>query len=699
MRLSRKSFKIFLSKNWENIVNIAVFVVIYAFLLSYFKPSLILLDTHISGGDTGSFNYPLVYLKDYLLPHGKLIGWSPGWYAGIPMFQYYFSFPFLLAVLLSYLISLNVAFKIITILGTFLLPLATFFSMKLMKFNFPMPIIATILIFPFLFNQGNSMWGGNIPSTLAGEFSFSLSLAFTVLFFGLIYKGMQEKKFIVQNSILFALISLTHVYTMLFAGISSLFLIIKKDRKESVQNFKYLFKVYLISLFIIGFWAIPLLEKMQYRTPFDYIWTIGDIKEIFPDIILPVCALSALGFYMGLKKRDERIFFIIFSIIIALILYKFAIFLKLTDIRFIPFVQLFLAFIAAYFIFNFIEKKRAKWLLVVLILILVLFWVNKNTTYISFWIEWNYSGYESKQSWSQFNAINTYLASLPEGRIVHEFSNVHDKFGTVRSFESFPLFAKKPVLEGLFIESGLNAQFVFWIQSEISETPTCPLPRTSCSSFNLENGTKHLKLFNVNYIVATSDKLKNAIRNNSEYTFLKSFDEIEIYKINNTGKYVELAKYEPILAENKNWKKLSYDWFKNPDLIDMPIVFSNENDGMFKSVLQDENLSKLDKIPVDQNCFIDENVTNDEVRIKTSCIGKPLLVKISYYPNWKVEGASKVYHVTPAFMLIFPEKENVRLFYENTILDTVGEVFSIIGIIICILYFFSKKFSKFLDAI
>jgi len=699
MKLKRKTVKNLLSKNWETIINISVLLVIWGFLLSYFKPSLILLDTHISGGDTGSYNYPLEYLKNNLLPHGNLIGWSPGWYAGFPMFQYYFSFPFLLTVLLSYLIPLNVAFKIITVLGTFLLPLLTFFSMKMMRFKFPMPIIAAIFVLPFLFNQGNSMWGGNIPSTLAGEFSFSLSLAFTVLFFGLIYKGIYEKKYIIQNSILFALISLTHAYTMLFAGISSLFLLIKKDKKSFIQNFKYLFKVYLISFFIIGFWAVPLLEKMQYRTPFDYVWVISNLKEMFPDVILPIFALAIFGFYKGFKNRDERIVFIIFSLMVALILYRFAIYLKLTDIRFIPFFQLFPVFVAAYFISQMIEKIKGKWLLVIMLLILTLFWVNKNTTYISFWIEWNYGGYESKQTWDQFNSINNYLASLPPGRIVHEFSNVHDKFGTVRAFESFPLFAKKPVLEGLFIESGVNAPFVFWIQSEISETPTCPLPRVQCSSFSLENGIKHLKLFNVNYIVATSDKLKSTIRKNSECIFLKSFDEIEIYRLNNTGKYVELPRYEPVLVETKDWKKVAYEWFKDIDLVDVQLVFSEKNDGKFKTVITNDDLSTINKIPIESNCSIYENVTNDEVRIKTSCIEKPLLIKISYFPNWKVEGASKIYLVSPAFMLIFPEKEDVRLYYDDTSFDLAGKFFSVIGIVICLLCLGSKKFSRFLNSI
>jgi hypothetical protein len=118
------------------------------------------------------------------------------------------------------------------------------------------------------------------------------------------------------------------------------------------------------------------------------------------------------------------------------------------------------------------------------------------------------------------------------------------------------MFTGKPVLEGLYIESGLSAPYVFYIQSEISEKPTCPLPNMKCSWFGLENGTKHLKLFNVDYLIATSDKLKLALRENEEWILLKNFREIEIWKLNNSRKYVEAPKYEPVLIVSKDWKEV-----------------------------------------------------------------------------------------------------------------------------------------------
>ena len=678
----------------EDIISLVIIIAIFAYLFYYFKPSLLLSQTTISGGDTGSHNYLVYYLKNYLLPHGQIIGWSPDWYAGIPIFQFYFSFPYLLMILLSSIIPLQIAVKIITILGTFLMPITTFAAMKMMGFKHPVPIIAAIFVLPFLFMEANSMWGGNIPSTLAGEFSYSLSFSLTILFFGSVYKGIKSNKHLIPNSILFALISLTHIYTFIFSGISSIFFLLTRQKEKMVSHFKYLSKVYLIAFLLIAFWLVPLFVKMQYRTPFDYIWTVGSIKEVFPEILLPFYAIAIYGAYKGIKNRDERILFLLFAILMSIFLYKIAIFLRLTDIRFIPFLQFFPLLIAAYS-FS-VMNKKLKIILPIIILIATVIWVYNHTTFIAYWIQWNYSGFESKQPWPQLKSIMDYLTSLPAGRVVHEFSSTHDKFGTVRVLEDIPFFTGKPVLEGLTIESAVNAPFVFWIQSEISEGPTCPLPRMQCSWFNTENGIEHLKIFNVNYLVATSSKLKNAIRNNPQVTLLKSFDEIEIYRLNNTGKYVELVKNEPVLVTAADWKNISLEWFKRMDLIDTPLVFSTDpNDKqVFKSVLPDGNLSSIKKIPINNNCSINEEVSNEEIKIKTNCIGKPLLIKISHFPNWHVEGAKKVYLVSPAFMLIYPEQENVRLYYADTPIDSAGKIFTIVGIAVVVLYFVSKKFSN-----
>jgi len=158
-----------------------------------------------------------------------------------------------------------------------------------------------------------------------------------------------------------------------------------------------------------------------------------------------------------------------------------------------------------------------------------------------------------------------------------------------------------------------------------------------CSYFDLENATTHLKLFNVDYLVATSDKLKDAIKDNDEYTFMKDFDGIEIYRVNNTGNYVEPLRNEPFVYVTDNWKNVSLEWFKNADKNDIPVIFLKKLDEKDKErfvfVIEDDDITKLRRYGVYPDCHVSEKVSNEEILIHTDCIDQPLLVKVSYFPN------------------------------------------------------------------
>jgi hypothetical protein len=90
-----------------------------------------LADTVTAGGDMASHYYAAAYMRDVLLPKGQVTGWCPGNYAGLPLFQFYFFLPFLLIALVSYLVPLTIAFKIGTVLGTFLLPICAYGALRI----------------------------------------------------------------------------------------------------------------------------------------------------------------------------------------------------------------------------------------------------------------------------------------------------------------------------------------------------------------------------------------------------------------------------------------------------------------------------------------------------------------------------------------------------------------------------------------
>ena len=58
----------------------------------------------------------------------------------------------------------------------------------------------------------------------------------------------------------------------------------------------------------------------------------------------------------------------------------------------------------------------------------------------------------------------------------------------------------------------------------------------------------------------------------------------------------------------------------------------------------------------------------------------PVLVKISYFPNWEVDGAKGPYRVAPNFMVVIPTSKHVRLHYEASGSDMFFYLLTLAGI-------------------
>ncbi|MEM5854793.1 MAG: 6-pyruvoyl-tetrahydropterin synthase-related protein [Candidatus Aenigmatarchaeota archaeon] len=717
--MGRKSFLILLKKNKENVADGIILLSIFIFLLTYFTPDLILSNTLISAGDTVGHYYGTYYMNKYLIPNLKLIGWSQDWFLGYPAFQFYFPLTFFLSGLLGYLIPLPVAFKIITVLGTFLLPVFTYFSFRLMRAQFPIPAIASSITLIFLFlerispDQIYSMWGGNIPSTLAGEFSYSLSLSLGILFFGFLYRSVKEKKFLIISSIIFTLVILSHVIVAFFFTIASVFYLLEKN---FIKNLKTLFKVYFLSFLLSGFWFFPMIIKVEYTVP--HIWGFPPTTKELINMLIPqplqiFYLISAISIFIAFLKKDKITILFGFSAILALAFFLVTPTLnkfgkgweQFQLVKFLPLMYLSILLTIPSLI-RYLPKISKQFIIPFIILALVIIWVNKHVTYIPYWIKWNYEGYEAKPLFLDYKEANEFLSKHKIGRVAFEYDpqKYESGLGSSRATETIPVFSGRPITEGCHFQSAFSGPYIYNAHCEYSNGCSCLFGLISggCPSFDIEMGTKHLTLFNVKHFFVSSDKVKNILKENPNFERIYGPATFEIWELKtHEGKYVVLPEYQPILIETNKWRELSYQWFRNKEMLDVPIVFvrnikeiSERDFKRFATILYEPETLELPKIKIDKNCTIEEEIKTEEINIKTDCIGKPLWIKISFFPNWKVEGADKIYLVSPSFMMIFPNKENVKIYYGATISDIIGLFFSYLGLLIVIISLSPLKYKK-----
>ena len=93
--------------------------------------------------------------------------------------------------ILGYVIPFDIAFKFVTILGSITLPIAAWAFGRLAGMERPRPAVLAVFTLPFLFDQTFTIYGGNLYSTMAGEYAFSLGLSVALVFLGVVIRGMR----------------------------------------------------------------------------------------------------------------------------------------------------------------------------------------------------------------------------------------------------------------------------------------------------------------------------------------------------------------------------------------------------------------------------------------------------------------------------------------------------------------------------
>ena len=641
---------------------------------SFFPPSVMFTDTIANGGDMGSHYYPGLFMKDVLLPQGEVSGWDPGNYGGYPVFQFYFPLPFMIMAALGAAIPYTVAFKIGTVLGTLGMPICAYFGLRLMRTPFPGPALGALATLCFLFMEANTMWGGNIPSTLAGEFSLSLGLSLTLLFFGALHRATETGRGVAWTGMLEALIGLSHGYTLLWAGFGSLVELIAS--RGWWRRVGVLFGVHGLAILLLGFWLFPMIGYSPWTTAYNHAWPLGweDWRDVMPPILWPATGVAfatlLIEAFVNVRQRKPfpRGLAVLWGTLgVAVLFYITGHSFHVVDIRFVPFVQLGLCLAAGAGLGHVLQRLPNPGLAAAAAPFLILPFVQQHVTFIPEWIRWNYSGFEARATWPVLRGISEQLrGDFRDPRVVYEHTPENEALGTVRAFESLPLFTGRSTLEGLYMQSSPTSPFVFYLQSELSPLPSCPFPDWGCTRFNLDRGVAHLRMMNVSELIVRSKRVKAAAAAHPDLEKIASEGEYEIYRVReNDPRYAIPLADVPQLVLTDDWKVAAYRWFRRTQPGDVVPVFSEhvapEEEALFAAVSTGLPDTFVRQPLPESPALREEMPTPDRLVLTGARPGHPVLIRISYHPRWQALTGEKIWLAGPSFMLVFPKGDRVEL--------------------------------------
>ncbi|MHB1208163.1 MAG: hypothetical protein ACYC1I_00470 [Acidimicrobiales bacterium] len=344
-----------------------ILVVIYITVWSL-HPSLIFSSSLITGGDTGAH----LALPAYLKTTGNIFNltpWYPGWFAGMPAYTYYFVLPDLLATLASYVINFAVAMKLATILGSVLMPLTAYAMGRLFRAPRPIPAALAIATLPFLFDASFTIDGGNLFSTMAGEYAFSLSLALSLLTIGLFARGVRTGRGYWLAALSLSATLASHVLPWMFAiaatGVLVIFELLARRglgdprdrdmvRGDYARPFRFAMGAGLISMALSAWWLTTFVTTQNFTNSMGYTNdNVSTVQQIFAQLgwyvrnpttgaLAPggdrwVIILAGVAIVVAFIVRDRLGMVLASLTVISFLSYAFAPQSVLWNERFVPF--------------------------------------------------------------------------------------------------------------------------------------------------------------------------------------------------------------------------------------------------------------------------------------------------------------------------------------------------------------------------
>ncbi|MHB8289414.1 MAG: hypothetical protein ACYDEY_09295 [Acidimicrobiales bacterium] len=721
-----------------------------AIVLWQLHPSLLLANTTATGGDTGAHVALPAYMKAHLLNHLRLTGWSPEWFAGFPVFTFYFPLPSLMIALVSYLIPYNIAFKLVTALGSLTLPLAAWAFGRLFGARRPVPECLAVATLPFLFDQTYQILGGNIASTLAGEYAFSLSLSIAFVFLGLVSRGMQTGRHRASAALLLALCVLAHVVPAFYAAAGA---VVITFMSPSWRRLRWSVTVGMTSLALVAFWMLPFVAEIRYTSNMGWVNVTNYVHRLFPEYRWWVLVLAVIGALGAVVWKEKVGIFLVIMAGISVLGFRFAPQSKLYNARLLPF-WVVSEYLLAGFGFAFLATsciqlwrrssrgvagesrsgsgtegnvvpsgaKRAVpgavsvplaalvlGCAVVLVPLTVgmpasLLTRNQGVlapakSYVSSWVNWNYTGYQGKPAYREYSSLMGTMARLGKrygcGRAMWEYSSSLNRFGTTEALMLLPYWTHGCIdsMEGLLFESSATTPYHFINQAQLSAHPDYAMVGLPYPPLQVTQGVEHLQMLGVRYFMASSKVVRAAAARDPALTLVAKSGPWryppgsyggtytwDIYLVHDSSTVVGLHT-QPVVARGiavggKAWQQASVSWYDDPAR--WSVLMAASGPSSWPRVSRSDAHSPVRSVRYAQVSHI--VTSSDTIRFHVNVTGTPVLVKTSYFPNWHASGARGPWRVMPNLMVVIPTSRSVVLHYGYTPVDLVGSAITLIGL-------------------
>ena len=750
-----------------------------------------------TGGDMGAHVMAPAYLRDHLLGNFKISGWSPYWYNGFPIYRFYMVIPGLMIVLLNTVLPYGVAFKIVVISGVMTLPVCCWAFGRLAKFAFPIPELFALGATVFLLDESFAIYGGNLKSTMAGEFSFSIALSLAILGLGLFAHGLQTGKYRGRTAVVISLAMLSHGIVAIFVLLAVFLMwIVWMDRTRLLYGLTTLIPAGLLG----AFWLLPFALGTPFMTDMKYgkrpegandsYWKMFFNLDVTFDRIIFV--LAVVGFFGAIARRHLN------GVWLGLTVIALAVFTRLAENslpiigllwnpRVLPFFYLLRYLLMMVGIVEvgrgvtwLVSRARMGWqvtcerrdghtgsavasptglswaiggtataffaLFVIGSMLLISFEQMPGGAMIGNrytvragninlyqkrrcdspcvrdaqgdgWSRYNFTGYEEKNSYAEYRSLVLKMKELGAdpnygcGRALWENNGGNGAYGTTMSLMLLPHWTDGCIAssEGLFFEASGTTPYHFLAASAMSSKSSNPVRQLRYADNDPALGVAYLQKLGIRYYMAWTDLAIAKAETQAGLTELAQVGPWHIYEVANS-EIVEPLTVQPVVVaprsgdKRERWLELGTSWFQHPD--EWPAMPAADGPVEWQRIEVAADIERREGAVDDRNRKVDivvprqlvvasplpatavSNVVlgNETVDFDVDQIGVPVLVKVSYFPNWQVSGADGPYRIAPNQMVVIPRSNHVHMEFTRSTSDYAAYMLSFLGLILLFVF-------------
>jgi hypothetical protein len=332
------------------------------------------------------------------------------------------------------------------------------------------------------------------------------------------------------------------------------------------------------------------------------------------------------------------------------------------------------------------------------------------------WSRYNFLGYEGRNEYytEYHDVIRTMerIGDDPElgcGRALWENNEDNGRYGTTMALMLLPHWTDGCIgsMEGLFFEASGTTPYHFLSAAAMSKQSSNPVRELRYVDNDAEVGVRHLQDLGVRYAMVRTPEAKAEAAGQAGLTFLATSGPWDIYLVADSA-VVEPLTVQPVVVEGRPGDQrernleLGTSWFQQPDEWAAMPADGGPEEWQRITVSVDESRREgepgrpgrrvdivvpdtpIEPVPLPAVTVSDVVIEQQSVSFSVDQVGVPVLVRVSFFPNWSVSGAEGPYRIGPNMMVVVPTDTEVELSFGRSGLDVVFTLLGLLGVVMCV---------------